>query len=80
MLPGTFEIIKFVIIIRNKTKFEHTKEHIISKVLNVHVEYFQFEYYFAFLNSINIKIISTRFKMTVLTLKSARIKSTDFEV
>ena len=38
----------------NKTKFEHTKEQFTSKVLNVQVEYFEFEYYFAFLNSINI--------------------------
>ena len=59
MLPGTFEIIKFEIIIRNKTKFEHVKEHIISKVLNVQVEYFQFEYFFAFLKSINIKTMSS---------------------
>ena len=37
----------------------YAKEHFISKVLNVQVEYFQFEYYFAFLNSINIKATSS---------------------
>ena len=30
-----------------------------SKVLNVQVEYFQFEYYRAFLNSVNIKLTSS---------------------
>ena len=30
-----------------------------SKVLNVQVEYFQFEYYCAFLNSVNIKLTSS---------------------
>ena len=37
----------------------NAKEHLISKVLNVQVEYFQFEYYFVFLNSINIKPTSS---------------------
>ena len=46
-------------IIRNQTKFEHTKGHFISKALNVQVEYYQFKYYFAFLNSINIKTRSS---------------------
>ena len=51
---------------RNKAKLEHTKEHFISEVLNVqvivqclNVRYFQFEYYCAFLNSINIKTTSS---------------------
>ena len=45
--------------IQNKTKFEHAKQQFTSKVLNVQVEYFQFEYYFVFVNSINIKTISS---------------------
>ena len=45
--------------IRNKAKSKDTKEHFMSKVINVQVKYFQFEYYCAFLNSINIKTTSS---------------------
>ena len=74
MLPGTFEIIKFEIIVRNKTKFEHVKEHIISKVLNVQVEYFQFEYFFAFLKSINIKTMCLPMSFSSITIIESFLK------
>ena len=53
----------------------YTKQHFISKVLNVQVEYFQFEYYCAFLNSISINYHRLPMSFSCMTNKTLCIES-----
>ena len=52
-------------VIQNKTKFEHTKERFILEGL-LNIVYFQFEYHWAFTNSISTK---TTFPLLFVVLK-----------
>ena len=50
---------KYAIKARYSNNSKRAYKRALSKVLNVQVEYFQFEYFCAFLNSINIKTRSS---------------------